>query len=120
MDKQLLARNEGPERIELNEFTVAREEGKWVLRPPGGELSQDDLQRWVDDWRHASALRVEPYGKGAPIAAVKMRFRDGTELSLGILSLEPEIAVLRPDEKLVYYLSRGAAKRLLSPPAEKN
>ena len=118
VDRQLLAKGEIPEHIELNGFTVSREEGKWVAKPPGGDLSQDDLQRWTDDWRHASALRVEPYGKGAPVAEVKMRFRDGKVLSLGVLSREPEVALLRPDEKLVYYLSRAAAKRLLAPPAE--
>jgi hypothetical protein len=119
IDKQLLARSESPEQIELNEFSVAREEGKWVLKPPGGDLSQDDLQRWVDDWRHASALRVEPYGKGTPAAEVKLRFRDGTALSLGVLSRAPEVVLLRPDEKLAYHLSQAAAKRLLSPPVAK-
>ena len=116
----MLAKSEVPEVVELSGFSVSREDGKWVLKPPGGDLSQDDLQRWADDWRHASALRVEPYGKGAPVAEVKMRFRDGRALSLGILSREPEVALLRPDEKLVYYLSRAAAKRLLAPPTAKN
>lgn len=116
LDRQLLAKSEVPEQIELNGFTVTREDGKWVAKPPGDDLSQDDLQRWADDWRHASALRVEPYGKGTPVAEVKMRFRDGKALSLGVLSREPEVALLRPDEKLVYYLSRAAARRLLAPP----
>jgi hypothetical protein len=119
VDRQLFARSEVPERIELGEFIVAREEGKWTVRPPAGEMSQDDLQRWLDDWRHASALRVEPYGRGTPVAAVKMQLRGGTALSFGILSREPEVALLRSDQKLVYYLSRGAAARLLSPPQAK-
>ena len=117
IDKRLLRTNETPVRVELEKFTVAREEARWVLRPPGGDLSQDDLQRWVDDWRHASALRVEPFVRGVPLGAVRMQFRDGTALSLGILGREPEIALLRPDEKLVYYLFKGSAQRLLSPPA---
>lgn len=116
IDKRLLRMNEVPVRVELGKFTVAREEGKWVLDPQGGELSQDDLQRWVDDWRHASALRVEPFARGVPLGAVRMQFRDGTALSLGILGREPELALLRPDEKLVYYLFKGSAQRLLSPP----
>jgi hypothetical protein len=116
IDKRLLASGEVPVRVELAGFTVAREEAKWVLRPPGGDLSQDDLQRWVDAWRHASALRVEPFAKGMPLEAVRMQFRDGTALSLGILAREPELALLRPDEKLVYYVFKGSAQRLLSPP----
>jgi hypothetical protein len=116
LDRQLLARSEVPEHIELNGFSISREEGKWVSKPPGGDLSQDDLQRWADDWRHASALRVEPYRGGTPAVEVRIRLRDGKALSLGVLSREPEVVLLRPDEKLVYYLSKGAAKRLLSPP----
>lgn len=151
VSKSVLARNEVPVRIQSSEFTVARDNGKWVLEPgtedseqggkapsctpdfrgnlgsgiarsgacsevPKGDLSQDDFQRWIDDWRHASALRVESFGKGTPLAEVRMRFREGGELALGILALEPEVVVLRPDEKLVYYLSKGAAQRLLSPP----
>lgn len=119
IDKRLLRMDEAPARVELGNFTVAREEGKWILKPPGGELSQDDLQRWVDEWRHASALRVEPFVKGVPLGAVRMQFRDGTALSLGILGREPELALLRPDEKLVYYLFKGSAARLLSPPQGK-
>jgi hypothetical protein len=116
ISKQLLTPERDTDAHRIERIFVAQAEGKWVLKPPGEELSQDDLQGWVDAWRHASALRVEPHGKGTPSAEVKMRFRDGTALSLGILSREPEAALLRPDEKLVYYLSRGIAKRLLSPP----
>ena len=119
LDRQLLARSEVPEHIELNGFSMSREGGKWVSKPPGGDLSQDDLQRWADDWRHASALRVEPFGRGTPVAEVRIRLRDGTALALGVLSREPEVVLLRTDEKLVYYLSKAAAQRLLSPPQEK-
>jgi hypothetical protein len=118
--RQLLGKNEMPARIEFDTFTLANEGGKWVLTPAGGDPSQDDLQRWVDDWRHASALRVEPYTKGAPVSEVRMRFKDGTGLSLGVLSGEPEAALLRADQKLVYYLSSAAARRLFTPPAAKN
>jgi len=118
--RQLLGKSEVPVRIELNEFNIANEGGKWVLRPAGGDLSQDDLQRWVDNWRYASALRVEAYGEGTPAAEVKMRLKDGTALALGILSREPELALLRPDQKLVYYLSSGAARRLFARPGTKD
>ena len=116
LDKQLLSRSEVPESIELASFRVFREEGRWVVAPAAGELSQDDIQRWTDDWRHASALRVEPAPQRAPTGVIRMRFRDGSALSLGILAREPELALLRPDEKLVYYLFRGTAQRLLAPP----
>lgn len=118
--RQLLGGSEIPVRIEVSGFTVAKEDGKWVVKPAAGEPSQDDLQGWIDDWRHASALHVERYGKGEPVAEVKMQLRDNTALSLGILSREPEVALLRADHQLVYYLSSGAARRLFAPPAARN
>ena len=120
VSRQLLGRSEVPVRIELPDFSVAKEDGRWALEPAAGEPSQDDLQGWVDEWRNASALNVERHSRGEPVAEVKMRLRDGTALSLGILTREPAVALLRADWQLVYYLSSGAAKRLLAPPAVKN
>jgi len=38
-------------------------DGKWTVTPAPADLSQDDINRWIDDWRLASALRVEPHGR---------------------------------------------------------
>jgi hypothetical protein len=117
VDKRLLGATEVPLRIEFKEFTVARLGGKWTLDPPAGELSQDDYQRWVDDWRNVSAMRVAPYVKSKPLGEIGLQFQSGGKLTLAILAREPELALLRPDENLVYYFLSGHAQRLLSPPA---
>jgi hypothetical protein len=118
VDKRLFGGAEVPLRIELGEFTVARLGGKWTLDPPAGELSQDDYQRWVDDWRNASAVRVAPYVhvKGKPLGEIGLQFQSGGKLTLAILAREPELALLRPDENLVYYFLSGHAQRLLAAP----
>ncbi|HKA41987.1 MAG TPA: DUF4340 domain-containing protein [Burkholderiales bacterium] len=116
IDKRPLSPAEMPVRFEFTGYTVAQDGGKWVLKPPGGELSQDDYQRWVDGWRHASALRVEPYAKGKPVAEMRVELRNGAKLAFGELAREPETALLRSDEKLVYYFVREAGQRLLAPP----
>lgn len=116
LDKRLLGAAESPVRIEHKEYTVSRQDGKWALAPPGGDLSQDDYQRWVDGWRHASAVRVAPYVKGIPAGEIGLQFQAGGKLTLAILAREPELALLRPDENLVYYFLRGHARRLLAPP----
>lgn len=114
--RQLLAPDETPVGITLKDFSVEQRAGRWVLAPAAGELSHDDLIRWVEEWRHASAVRVEPYVKGKAPAEIKIQLKGRDVLTLGLLAREPELVVARPDEKLQYYFSAETAKRLLSPP----
>ena len=116
--RQLFASSEIPARIELKDFTVASRDGRWTLTPaPGEELSQDDYNRWVDGWRRAAALRVEPYTRIRALGEIRIELKDGTKLVLAILGRGPELALARPDEKLIYYFIADVAKRLLAPPA---
>lgn len=115
-DKRLFAEDEVPVRIGLKDFSVARPDGKWRLDPSAGDLSQDDLQQWIDEWRLASAVRVTLHGQIKPSGEIDVQLRDGRTLTLAILAREPELALLRPDENLVYYFLGGQAQRLLTPP----
>jgi Domain of unknown function (DUF4340) len=117
LDKRLFSSDEVPVRLELQNYAVFRQDGKWKLAPGGNELSQDDYQRWVDGWRHASAARVAASMKAEPVGKIGLQFQNGRALTLAILSREPELALERPDENLVYYFLSGQAQRLLSPPA---
>jgi len=114
--RQLFGTGEIPIRIELKAFTVEQRDGNWRQTPAASDLSQDDFVRWVDEWRRAAALRVEPQGKGKPLAEIKIQLTGGAELALGLLAREPELVLLRADEKLQYHFRADAAKRLLSPP----
>ncbi len=89
-------------------------------RAPGAaDLSQDDVNRWVDDWRLASALHAEPYAGGKPLGAIKVEFKDGRKITLDILQREPELVLLRPDQNLQYAFFPETAKHLLSPPGQR-
>ena len=115
--RQLLGPGETPLRIELKEFAVEQRDGKWALTPASvGGLSQDDLARWVDGWRLASAIRVEPYVGGKPRPDIRIQLKNGGSFTLGILASGDSTVFTRPDEKLQYYFRIDAAKRLLSPP----
>lgn len=116
ISRRLLAPGEVPVRIEVSGFSVTQRDGRSVLAPAPGESSQDDLNRWVDEWRLATASRVEPHAKGKPRGEIRLEFKDGTRLALGILAREPELVLLRPDERLQYHFFAEVAKRLLSPP----
>ena len=114
--RQLLAAGETPVRFELKDFTVEQRDGRWTLTPAAGELSQDDLIRWIENWRLSSAARVEPYLKGKSLAEIRIRLKDGRDLALGILAREPELVLARADERLQYHFRPELAKRLLTPP----
>jgi len=119
--RKLLGPGEAPLRIELKEFTVEHRDGKWTLTPaPAGELSQDDLVRWVDGWRLASAIRVEPYAGGRSRPDISIQLKNGSRFTLGVLASGESLILARPDEKLRYYFRVDAGKRLLSPPSARD
>lgn len=114
--RRLFADSEIPVAFELAGFALSKKNGGWMLTPAASELSADDINRWVDQWRLASALRVEPFGQGKSIGEIRIELKDGVKLVLGILQREPALVLLRPDENLQYTFVSEAAKRLLTPP----
>lgn len=89
--------------------------GKWSPSPPHPEWDQDDLNRWADEWRHASSLITQPYDGTPPLESFELQLRDGNKLAGRILQREPELVVLREDENLQYHFPAGVGKRLLRP-----
>jgi len=118
--RQLFASQEVPVRIESRHFTVAQQDGKWVLTPGAADLSQDDLIRWVDEWRLASALRVEARSATGKPEEIRVQLKSGSTVTIGIVARAPELVLARSDEKLQYYFRAELAKRLLSPPTTRD
>ena len=59
----------------------------------------------------------EPWTRGKPFAEIRVRLKSGANLTLGVLARNPELVLVRTDEKLQYHLRSEAAKRLFAPPA---
>lgn len=116
--KQPIGEHEVPVRLAFGKFLLEKHAGAWRLSPSTGDAAQDDLNRWVDAWRHAYALRAEPYDGRTPQEEIAIELSGGEKLTLGILQQEPEIILARPDRKLQYVFSAEAGKRLLTPPGE--
>jgi hypothetical protein len=118
--RQLFGSHEVPERFEAGRFTVAQADGRWTLMPGEGDLSQDDLMRWVNEWRRASALRVEPRSALKAREEIRIRLKDGGGFTLAVLTRAPELVLARSDETLQYHFRAELAERLLSPPAARD
>ena len=115
--RQLFAPDEAPVAFESAAFRLASQEGKWQLTPPVADLSQDEINRWVDEWRLATALGVQPASNRKPVATVKLKLKNGAAVSVAVLQREPQLVLARDDQAFEYQFVAGTAQRLLAPPA---
>lgn len=111
----LLAEQEQPVALVLPEFSVRHNNGRWTLTPPA-DISQDDLQRYIDLWRQASAAQAEPYDQRQPLAEIGITLSDGKVLELGVLQREPQLVLWRRDTGLQYLFLAAAGRALLAKP----
>ncbi len=117
----LFAEGEKPVAFELSAIAAEQKDGKWeVTRRASkeGALSQDDLNRWADDWRLSSSLLTQPYSGNPGIDQIRVKLADGKMLTLEVLQKEPDLVLARTDEKLQFQYSTEAGKRLLEPKPE--
>jgi len=99
-------------------FSVEQKDGKWALSPQPSanneRPSQDDLNRWADDWRYASSLVTQTW-TGRPTAdEVQVKLADGKTIVFVVVRREPELILARPDEKLQFQFSGEMTRRLLN------
>jgi hypothetical protein len=116
VSRQLFAADEAPVAFRFADFAVEQRDGKWQLTPPA-DLGADDVTRWVDQWRLASAMGVLPASNRKPLAIIKVKLKNGADIALNVLQREPQLIVTRSDQPFEYQLTADAAKYLLAPPA---
>ncbi len=117
VSRQLFTADEAPVAFEFREFSLAQQDGKWVMTPAAADMSQDDINRWIDEWRLASALAVQAADNRKPLTTIKVKLKSGGDLTLAVLQREPEFMLARSDQPFQYQFSGEIAKRLLAPPA---
>jgi hypothetical protein len=111
---------EKPTAFRFRTFSVEQRDGKWQVLPATGKEapSQDDFNRWVDDWKLASSLLTQPVReKTAAPESVEVALAGGGKLTLGIVQRSPQLILLRSDEKLLFHFSEELRDRLLTAPA---
>jgi len=114
--RAFLAEEEKPTGFEFADLKLSQNnDGKWSASPPRPNWSQDDINRWVDEWRHASSLVTQPYDGTPAQESFTLRLGNGKLIPCKILRREPELVLLREDEKLQYHFPAEIGKRLLNP-----
>jgi hypothetical protein len=115
--RQLFAADEAPTAFRFDDFALVQQDGKWQLTPPAAELSADDISRWVDEWRLATALGILAASNRKPLATIKIKLKTGNEISVAVLQREPHLVLARSDQSYEYQLTADTARRLLARPA---
>ena len=123
--RALLGETERPTVITLPQFSLAQADGKWTITsgaqtPAQTDVSQDDLQRYIDHWRQASAARAMPHDGRKALADIRITLADGTTLDIGILQREPQLVLWRRDLGLQYVFLAAAGQALLAHPAARS
>ncbi|HEX7044523.1 MAG TPA: DUF4340 domain-containing protein [Burkholderiales bacterium] len=117
IDSRLLGPEVKPVGFKLPGFALTLRDGEWQREPRIEALSSDRINGFVDDWRHARALKVEKYSGKKPQAQVVIAAEgpDGeqSEITVAVLAREPELVLYRADEGLEYHFPQDTAKRLL-------
>ena len=114
--RSVLAPGATPLRFEFGTFTVAFDEKKWTTAPSSGDVSQDDYNHWVAQWREGSALRTEPADKRAASKEIYITLTSGNKVSLGIVQTEPELIVRRADLGLQFVFVGNIGAQMVAPP----
>jgi hypothetical protein len=114
---QLFAPDEAPVAFDFDAFRLVQQDGKWQLTPPAADASQDDFNRWVDEWRLATALAAQPPSNRKPLTTVRIKLKTGVDVAVAVVQREPQFVVKRSDQPFEYRFSAEAAQRLFARPA---
>jgi len=116
--RQLLDENERPLAIDVPGFSLSQRDGKWTVSPPSPGIGQEELQRYVDHWRHAAAAAVEVHSGGeSREGTIRIATAGGNTLEFVVLQRQPQLVLWRRDSGLRYRFLEAAGQALLSHPA---
>lgn len=121
LSRRLLDAGEVAVAFDFGRYRIERDDkGTWAA---SGEfaaakeqaLSQDDFNRWADEWRYTSALSVEPDKSSRSREQVNIRFKSGKAVTMRIVQKEPDFQLVRSDNAMRYHFGVEVGQRLLDP-----
>ena len=121
LSRRLLDAGEVPVAFDFGRYQIVRnDKGTWAAggifgAPKEEPLSQDDFNRWADEWRYTSALSVEPDKGSRAREQVSVRFKDGNAVTMRIVQKEPDFQLVRNDNSMRYRFGVEVGRRLLDP-----
>lgn len=121
VSRKLLDDAEVPVGFDFGPYRIVRDDrGTWTVEgefpaQQGKALSQDDFNRWADEWRFTSSLSAAPRRGPRGRERLVLQFKDGRKVTMEIVQKQPEFLLVRSDENMQYRLGAEVGKRLLDP-----
>ncbi len=121
VSRKLLGDAEVPVAFDFGRYRILRDErGTWVVEgafpaQPGETLSQDDFNRWADEWHFTSSLGAEPRRGSRGKDRLVVQFKYGKKVTMEIVQKQPEFLLVRSDENMQYRFGAEVGRRLLDP-----
>ena len=115
--RSVFSSGEAPLRFEFGTFTVENDLKKWTAAPAAGDISQDDYNRWVAQWREGGGLRTEPADSRKSSGDIQVTLKGGGKITLNVVQTTPELILRRADLGLQFVFVGDIGKQMLSPPA---
>jgi len=119
LSKALLEPGQELHGITLPALNVTQQRGEWTMDPaPPSNWSQDDLHRYVDDWRSAQALLVEPLEQSLLGLTPDYRFTlklARSDIQFLAYRINGQVWWCSPERGLRYYLFDNTLQKLLQP-----
>ncbi len=120
---RLLGDDEIPAGVEVSGATLAQKDGKLTLtradsakaEPP----SQDDLSRWLEGWRYASALTTQIAKDIPPGEPLRVMLKGDRTIEFVIVARAPDVKLFRRDENMLFTLSQEQGTQLLALPGRR-
>jgi hypothetical protein len=114
---QLFGPDEKPVAFRLERFALRHDGTRWQLDPDDPGLSQDDLLRWVEQWRLAGSVVTQPRSSSPSAEKIMVELRDARVITFSVSARVPDLILQREDEALEYHLPARLAAVLLKSPS---
>lgn len=108
-------------KIILPKFSMVLDNGNWKLSPIQKDVSVDQLNEFLDEWRHAQSLEISEYKGRSRQTDIQVFYKNQVHpLEFSLMKKNDSIYLVRKDLKLSYKLSDETAEKLqkLPPPPE--
>lgn len=119
--RKLLGDDEQPVAFDFGGYRVARDDkGQWSESGASAAqakipMSQDEFNRWADEWRVTHALAVEPARGAAGKKRITVKFKNGKSAEMLADTTATGFALLRTDQGMIYRFGAEAGRRLMDP-----
>ncbi len=122
---QLLASNEIPVKLELNQLTVEFKNGNWsnIIQNSEKILDAEMIEHWAHLWQTAYARELTLEQKLdddlVEVDYIKISLQDGQRIDLRVLQSKTEVVFLRVNDGIGYHFPIDVGRQLFDPYAIK-